>query len=157
VTVRPIAPADRAALARLLRSIAEFKPEEVEVAEELIALSINDAGGSGYTTQVAVDGAGALCGYICYGPTPMTASTYDLYWIAVDPELQGQGIGRALYAAFVAQLAQRGGAQIRIETSSQESYAKTGGFYEKLGFSVDGRLNDFYAPGDDLLIFYRRL
>jgi ribosomal protein S18 acetylase RimI-like enzyme len=80
-----------------------------------------------------------------------------LYWIAVDPTRQGRGIGRALYAAFVAELAPAGRAQIRIETSSQESYGKTGGFYERLGFSVDGRLRDFYAPGDDLLIFYRRL
>ena len=46
---------------------------------------------------------------------------------------------------------------MRIETSSKESYAATGGFYERLGFSIDGRLRDFYADGDDLLIFYRRI
>jgi ribosomal protein S18 acetylase RimI-like enzyme len=164
VKVRAIAAADRAPLARLLRSIAEFKPEEVEVAEELIDLAIADAGadpapdgGSGYRCLVALDEGGGLSGYICYGPTPMTVSTFDLYWIAVDPARQGQGIGRALYGAFAAELAGLEGAQVRIETSSQESYAKTGGFYERLGFSVDGRLRDFYAPGDDLLIFYRRL
>lgn len=157
MNVRPITPSDRAPLAQLLRSIAEFKPEEVEVAEELIALSISDTAGSGYTSLVAVDEADAVRGYVCYGPTPMTASSFDLYWIAVDPALQGRGIGRALYAAFAAELARFEHAQIRIETSSQESYAKTGGFYERLGFSVDGRLRDFYAPGDDLLIFYRRL
>jgi ribosomal protein S18 acetylase RimI-like enzyme len=168
VNVRPIAVRDREPLARLLRSIAEFKAEEVEVAEELIASSITDPSGSGYTCLVACDEPDVVGGYICYGPTPMTASTFDLYWIAVDPRLQGRGIGRALYASFAAEVcaevsarapsaALRAGAQIRIETSSQESYAKTGGFYERLGFSVDGRLRDFYAPGDDLLIFYRRL
>jgi ribosomal protein S18 acetylase RimI-like enzyme len=177
VKVRPIEATDRGPLARLLRSITEFKPEEVEVAEELIASSIADASlspelrtgsGAGYTCLVACDEQDVVRGYICYGPTPMTASTFDLYWIAVDPTLQGRGIGRALYVAFAAEVAARfgarepnaasaEGAQIRIETSSQESYAKTGGFYERLGFSVDGRLRDFYAPGDDLLIFYRRL
>jgi hypothetical protein len=30
------------------------------------------------------DADGALLGYICYGPTPMTVHTVDLYWIAVD-------------------------------------------------------------------------
>lgn len=155
--VRPITAADRGPLVRLLREISEFEPEEVEVAEELIGLAVADPVGSGYTCQVAADPEGMPRGYICYGPTPMTQSTFDLYWIAVDPALQGRGIGRALYAAFAAELAPLAGAQIRIETSSQESYAWTGGFYERLGFSVEGRLRDFYAPGDDLLIFYRHL
>jgi ribosomal protein S18 acetylase RimI-like enzyme len=155
--IRPIAKADRGPLLRMLREIPEFKPEEVEVAEELIGLAIADPVGSGYTCLVAVDEGQEVRGYICFGPTPMTVSSYDLYWIAVDPAVQGRGVGRALYAAFAAELAPLKGAQIRIETSSQESYARTGGFYERLGFTVDGRLRDFYAPGDDLLIFYRRL
>jgi ribosomal protein S18 acetylase RimI-like enzyme len=171
VKVRPIQPDDRAPLGRLLRSIEQFKPEEVDVAEELIVASIDDPEGSGYETLVAEDveahaaarepdqaGAGAqLAGYICYGRTPMTHATYDLYWIAVDPARQGRGIGRRLYDAFVARLLVRGPAQIRIETSSKESYAATGGFYERLGFGVDGRLRDFYAEGDDLLIFYKKV
>ena len=60
-----------------------------------------------------------------------------------------------LYNTFASRLRAGGGAQVRIETSSQETYAATGGFYERLGFRVEGRLRDFYAPGDDLLIFYR--
>lgn len=87
----------------------------------------------------------------------MTQATYDLYWIAVDPKVQGRGVGTALYEALSAKLAAHGGTQVRIETSSQESYAKTGGFYERLGFDIAGRLPDFYAPGDDLLIYYRKL
>ena len=156
MNVRSIEANDRAPLARLLRGIDQFKPEEVSVAEELIEASLADPEGSGYRCLVAEEG-GQACGYICFGPTPMTASTYDLYWIAVDPGQQGRGIGRKLYEAFVESLDRGSGAQIRIETSSKESYAATGGFYERLGFSVDGRLRDFYAPGDDLLIFYRRL
>ena len=39
---------------------------------------------------------GKLAGWICWGPTPCTLGTYDLYWMAVDPALQGSGIGTAL-------------------------------------------------------------
>jgi ribosomal protein S18 acetylase RimI-like enzyme len=153
---RPLIAADRPALAALLGRIPQFAASEVEVALELVDASLHDPVGSGYSCLVAAC-AGTLAGYICFGPTPMTRATWDLYWIAVDPAQQGRGIGRALYAAFVARMQAAGGRQIRIETSSKEDYAATGGFYERLGFEVAGRLRDFYAEGDDLLVFYRAL
>ena len=152
--IRSIRAEDLAPLGVLLRRIEQFRPDEVSVAEELLADSVADAEGSGYYTLVA-ELDESVVGYLCYGPTPMTRSTHDLYWIAVDPAIQGRGLGRALYDAFASRLRAGGGAQVRIETSSQELYAATGGFYERLGFRVEGRLRDFYAPGDDLLIFYR--
>jgi ribosomal protein S18 acetylase RimI-like enzyme len=155
-SVSEITSADRSALAGLLSRIAQFKPDEVDVALELIDATLADPLGSGYECLVARED-GHVVGYICVGPTPMTEATWDLYWIAVDPDSQGRGIGSRLYAAFASRVQQRAGRQVRIETSSKEIYAATGGFYEKLGFSIDGRLRDFYAPGDDLLIFYRKL
>jgi ribosomal protein S18 acetylase RimI-like enzyme len=154
--VRDLTALDREPLARMLARIPQFKPDEVAVALELIDAAIADAKGSGYECLVA-QGEGAVVGYTCVGPTPMTESTWDLYWIAVDPAQQGRGIGRALYAAFVARMRTRGGRNIRIETSSKEDYAATGGFYERLGFRIDGRLRDFYAEGDDLLTFYKQV
>jgi ribosomal protein S18 acetylase RimI-like enzyme len=159
----------------MLERIEQFKPDEVAVALELVDASLRDAAGSGYECLVALDssrsreasappggsagpaGVDSLVGYICVGPTPMTEATWDLYWIAVDPGAQGRGIGRQLYGAFAERAIARGARQVRIETSSKESYAATGGFYERLNFSIDGRLRDFYADGDDLLIFYRRI
>lgn len=164
VTVREITSDDRPGLVQMLGRIEQFKPDEVTVALELVDASLLDAASSGYECLVAVDadaaptgGSGVVVGYICVGPTPMTEATWDLYWIAVDPAAQGQGIGRKLYAAFVERVLPRGARQVRIETSSKESYAATGGFYERLSFTIDGRLRDFYADGDDLLIFYRRI
>ena len=152
--VRPIEAPDAQGLSTLLRKIEQFKPDEVSVAEELIEASIRDPRGSGYESLVAISDS-SVVGYICFGPTPMTAATWDLYWIAVSPEAQGQGLGKRLYAAFAEVVRGRGGRQVRIETSSQEIYAATGGFYERLGFDLAGKLRDFYAAGDDLLIFYR--
>jgi ribosomal protein S18 acetylase RimI-like enzyme len=152
--LRPLQASDRTALAALLSEIEQFKPDEVAVALELIDGALAGES-SGYHVIVALDDQ--PCGYVCFGPTPMTQATWDLYWIAVSPKLQGRGTGRALYDAFVECIRARGGRQVRIETSSQESYAKTGGFYERLGFEIAGRLRDFYAPSDDLLLFYRHI
>ncbi len=154
--LRHVVGADREPLLAMLRRIEQFKPDEVSVAEELIDACIEDPAGSGYACIVASDGD-AMLGYVCFGPTPMTAATFDLYWIAVSPEAQGRGLGKQLYAACEAGIRRTGGRQVRIETSSQELYAATGGFYTRLGFEVVGRLADFYAAGDDLLIFYRAI
>ncbi len=184
--VRQMTSAHRAPLAALLGRITQFKADEVEVALELVDAALREGPTSGYECLVALDdgsaardvlrdpspgGAaalapgipsrnrpeGELCGYICFGPTPMTEATWDLYWIAVVPDVQGRGIGRSLFEAFAERMRARGGRQVRIETSSQESYTATGGFYERLGFRLEARLRDFYALGDDLLIFYRQL
>lgn len=152
--VRELQQGDRAALASLLGRVEQFADDEVVVALELVDAALTDSA-SGYHVLVAL--ADDLAGYICFGPTPMTEATWDLYWIAVAPEQQGQGIGRSLYEAFVARMREQGGKQVRIETSSKESYARTGGFYERLGFAVAGELRDFYADGDHLLVFYRQI
>lgn len=154
--VRPIRDSDLPLLSALLRRIEQFKPGEISVAEELLVASVRDPAGTGYETLVAHEDSD-LVGYVCFGPTPMTEATWDLYWIAVAPDRQGQGIGKKLFGAFAESVKSRAGRQVRIETSSQEIYAATGGFYERLGFELAGKLRDFYAPGDDLLIFYRAL
>jgi hypothetical protein len=35
------------------------------------------------------DHYGRLAGYTCFGPIPLTASSYDTYRIAVQPDFQG--------------------------------------------------------------------
>ena len=98
-----------------------------------------------------------LAGYACYGPIPCTTASFDLYWIAVDPRHQRHGIGRALMAAVQSQVTALGGERIYIDTSGKEQYAQTRAFYERNGFYCDARLKDFYAPGDDRVIYAKVL
>lgn len=159
--IRPILKQDRESLAALLRRTDNFTSEEVEVALELIDDSIERSDSSGYHCLVALnengpDGSDYL-GYVCYGSTPMTTHTYDLYWIVVDSAHRGKHIGRQLLAAMEGDLQLIGGRIIRVETSSQESYQGTMKFYEKEGFLVAGRIPDFYKDGDDLLIYIKAL
>ena len=43
------------------------------------------------------------------------------------------------------------------ETSSQETYGGTIQFYEKTGYELVGKIKEYYKPGDDKLIFAKRL
>ena len=93
--IRPMTSKDKPAIIQILRNIPEFKPAEVDVAEEVIDSYIQEPTRSGYEIFVAEVGS-SIAGYICYGPTPLTEGTWDIYWLAVNPKQQGQGIGKAL-------------------------------------------------------------
>jgi ribosomal protein S18 acetylase RimI-like enzyme len=96
-------------------------------------------------------------GYVCYGPTPMTEGTYDLYWIASDPKVRGQGVGASLVSRMEADLRGRQARIIRVETSATESYGPTRGFYAALKYTEEARIRDFYKVGDDLIILTKRV
>jgi ribosomal protein S18 acetylase RimI-like enzyme len=98
-----------------------------------------------------------VVGYICYGPTPMTVGTFDLYWIASAPEVRGQGVGGALVASMEGDLRKRGARLIRVETSAMEAYGPTRGFYEAMKYREEARFRDFYKVGEDLIILSKRL
>ncbi len=147
---------DKTSLMTLLRATPEFKPAEVTVAEEIIDNYLRDPAGSGYYVFVA-ELDSTIAGYICYGPTPLTEGTWDVYWIAVTPQEKRRGIGGDLLAYAEGKIREAGGRLAIIETSSQESYAKTHRFYSKHGYEIIARLPDFYAPGDDKIILQKRL
>lgn len=154
--VRPTQSEDSPALLRLAGAEPLFSPEEVETVAELLEayLELDDHGG--YFFLSAADDA-SLLGFACYGPTPLTQGTYDLYWIAVSARAKGQGVGRALMEQVEAEVRRRGGRLIVLDTSGREAYAPTRAFYHRLGYMLAATLPDFYAPGDDLIIFTRRL
>lgn len=100
---------------------------------------------------------GRLLGFACYGPTPLTQGTYDLYWIAVDPQAQGRGIGSLLLAQVEAEMQARGGRMIVVQTSGRPDYERSRCFYEHHGYSRVAQINNYYAPGDALVVYCKRL
>lgn len=98
-----------------------------------------------------------MLGYACFGPHPLTQGTFDLYWIAVDPTVRGRGIGRALLSQVEAEIQARAGRLLLIETSGTPAYTAARRLYETCGYPCEAIVHDFYAPGDDLLIFSKHL
>jgi GNAT superfamily N-acetyltransferase len=154
--IRPMTRNDKSAVILMLRNIPEFKPAEVEVAEEVIDSYLDDSIRSGYHIFVAEDGS-SIAGYICYGPTPLTEGTWDIYWLAVAPDKQNQGIGKTLLNFAEDKIKGTKGRLSIIETSSKPEYEATRRFHQAQGYEMACRIADFYAPGDDKLVFQKRL
>jgi ribosomal protein S18 acetylase RimI-like enzyme len=129
-----------------------FSDEEIRVALELVDGAID----GDYLARVAVIGD-EVGGYFCAGRAPLTRATWYLYWICVDPRRQGIGIARHLQRALESAVITQGGERIVLETSGRRDYARARAFYERGGFVQAGHITDFYAPGDDLMVFTKVL
>jgi len=147
---------DKAVILDIAARTGVFSAEEVDTVEELFDAYLEDAAASGYYFLTYRDG-GQVVGFACYGPVALTEGTYDLYWIAVDPNIQARGIGGALLAWVEAETRARGGRMLMVETSGRPDYDRTRRFYEHQGYTRVAVIDDFYAPGDDLVIYRKRL
>jgi D-alanine-D-alanine ligase len=133
-----------------------FTPAETAVAVELVEERLLRGAASGYFFIFA-EAQGRVVGYACYGPVPATLTTWDLYWIAVDPERRRGGLGRALLTRAEQAIAAAGGRDVYIETSSRGLYGPTREFYLAAGYRLAAEFADFYAPGDGKLVYVKRL
>ena len=149
-------PADRDEVRRLVESTGFFHPYEADVAVELVDERLAKGPPSGYHF-VFLEEAGRVAGYTCYGPIACTESSYDLYWIVVDRAFQGRGFGRLLLAETERRIAELGGARVYAETSGRPLYLPTRLFYEANGYRQSAVLPDFYARGDDKVIYCKDL
>jgi GNAT superfamily N-acetyltransferase len=149
-------PTDREAVRRMVDSTGVFSPVEIDVAVELVDDRLESGDKSDYHFVFA-EHDGRVVGYTCYGRIPLTVASFDLYWIAVDKSFHGKKIGRLLLDRTEELIRKMGGRQIYIETSNRHQYAPTRGFYLRCGYEQAALFADFYAPGDDKVIYVRVL
>lgn len=150
---------DLAEIGALVAATGFFSEEERRVAVDLVTEALARGPESGYEFVFAEEAGevGQLIGYACYGPIPATDSSFDLYWIAVSPRHQRGGIGRRLLNEVERLARQQGATQMFVDTSARDQYAPTRAFYESSGYRRSARIENFYAPGDDKIIYSKPL
>jgi len=62
--------------------------------------------------------------------------------IAVHPEFQGAGVGKALFTELMRQVSENRADITRVELIARESNRKAIEFYKKLGFEIEGRMTN---------------
>lgn len=150
-------PDDTPALVALADGTGVFQPHEIETLEEVL----NDyhtvcAEEYGHRAFTLIDDEQPV-GFVYLAPVAMTDRTWEIWWIVVDKSRQGQGLGRKLLHHAEQVIAAATGRVLFIETSSLPHYEPTRRFYLKQGYTLVGQLPDFYAEGDDKVIFSKPL
>ena len=156
VTVTPTREQERPAIESLLRRCGVFREEEVVVALEVLDVYLYRLNQQDYQVYTASRG-GAVAGFVCFGRNTMTDGTFELYWIAVDPEQHRKGVGHSLMSLAEYEITRQGGRLISVETSSREDYHATRKFYHDLGYRQAAVVTDYYAPGDSKVILTKKI
>jgi len=150
--IRWCRPENRQAVLTLLADTGFFRPDEIDIAREVLDAALAEGPKGHYQSFVARVNQ-EVAGWICFGPTPCTIGSFDIYWIGVACPWQGRGIGRALSAFAERAISERAGRLLIVETSSRETYLPTRRFYEALGYLEAAQIPEFYGPGDHKVIF----
>jgi ribosomal protein S18 acetylase RimI-like enzyme len=153
ILVETSRPEDRDAIGEIARRAGVFTEEEEASVFELFDAHLHSSD-SGYEWFTARAGQ-RVVGFACYGPTPLALGAYDLYWICTDREVQGQGVGRALFSALDSEIRVRKGRLLMIWTSGGKDYLPASKFYERMGCELSARIRDYYKPGEDLIVYVK--
>ena len=149
--IRPTVQSDHDALIALAVASGLFEPDQVDLLSAM--LQSPNADDIWFTDD---DGTGPV-GVAYMAPEKMTHGTWNLYWIAVHPERQRQGRGKAILAHIQQWLIERGGRILLVETAGTEDFHYVRKFYADNGFENEARLRDFYDVGVDKVIFRKSI
>lgn len=150
-TIRPLVATDLPAIKAVIDATGLFPSDMLDdMTQDYLARP------DGPDIWLTADQAGPI-GVAYLAPERMADGTWNLYLIAIDPGAQGQGHGTAVLRHVEALLAARGQRILLVETSGLPEFAATRGFYRANGYDEEGRIRDFYAAGEDKVIFRRAL
>lgn len=152
--IRPTTPDDTSALIALADATGLFQPNQLEELAEMLSDYFGSS--SGDRLWLVDDDNGAVGVAYCEVER-MTDRTWNLQLIAVRPDCQGQGRGTTLLGYAEQTLTARGGRMLLVETSGMPGFERTRTFYAKCGYQKEACIRDFYALGDDKIVFCKVL
>ena len=150
--LRATTPADTPVLQQITAATGFFKPHEVETLKEVLDDYHAENEAEGHICRTLEKG-GNVVGFVYLAPAPMTLGTWQLWWIVVAKDTQSRGLGGELLKFAEDEVRRENGRVLFIDTSSQPLYEPTRRFYLKHGYERHAVLEEFYAPGDSMVVF----
>ena len=131
----------------------EEASDEIDVAIELAEKALAEGSSPENYDFVFLDDGKKTLGYACFARIPCTVSSFEIYWIAVHNDCRGQGLGKRLMNEVIRLVKGFKATKLVLQTAGREQYLPTQKFYLACGFKEEARLKNYYAPGDDCLIY----
>jgi ribosomal protein S18 acetylase RimI-like enzyme len=107
------------------------------------------------TSFVAEDDDGTLSAFLIGFLSQTDPEEAYIHFVGVAPEQRGSGIGRELYERFFAVVSEQGRTLVRCVTSPVNEGSVA--FHESLGFAAESVVSDYDGPGEDRVLFVKRL
>ncbi len=158
-TIRPATSDELEPIKTIAVDAEMFTIDEVPFLDEMIGGAF-DGSLEGHEWIVATDKTGAVVAAANYAPEPYSDRMWNLYFLAVSPSFQGEGLGGQLVSHVEQTLAALGDDVARVlvvETSSTDQYARTRDFYANQGYDKEATIRQFYGPEDNKVIFWKSL
>ena len=153
--IRPAKREDTAAVVDLVIAAEMFSAEDAWFIEAMLADYFGGNKDEGHVC--VIDDDGDLLGVAYYQPESAADRVWDLTMIAVRPDSQGQGRGASMLRRVEEDLRARNQRLLLVETSSLPQYDRTRAFYVKCGYEEEARIRDYWAAGDDKVVFRKAL
>jgi GNAT superfamily N-acetyltransferase len=147
---------DRHKVFELLHSSGFFLPREMAYGMGLFDEHLRRGEASAYQFMLH-EREGQILAFGCYGIIPLTDRRYHLHWLAVDRAHQSGGLGRLLEKAICHKIHSLGGTRIDAELSTRGPLEKARIFYEKCGYKLAVAIPDYYADGDNKVLYVKNL
>jgi len=90
-------------------------------------------------------------------PEKLTDGTYNLYALGVRSDIQNKGIGGKMMTFIENYLKENGHRILIVDTSGTDDFKATRRFYEKLNYTKEAVIRDFWEAGDDKVIYWKKL
>ena len=149
--IRPTLETDFDALIAIATESGLFEPEQTDV----LARMLREPAESDVWFTDEKDGIPVGVAYLA--PEKMTHGTWNLYWIAVHPDHQKQGRGKAILQHVENWLTQKGQRILLVETAGIDDFDYVRNFYAAYGFEKETNIRDFYEAGVDKVVFRKSL
>lgn len=152
MNIRPLNAHDIPALQVVLNETGLFP---AELLPELVGGFLSDQQSD--DIWLTCEDSGRAIGFCYAAPEPLTEGTWNMRAIAVLPSRQQTGVGAALVKALEAKLIALGQRILIVDTSGAVAFDRTRQFYRNNHYVEEARIRDFWASGDDKVIFWKAL
>jgi ribosomal protein S18 acetylase RimI-like enzyme len=155
IMIRPAILNDKNEMINLFDALNLFDTDEMKFMSELVDNFFNESLGEGHYWIVNDDNGITSAAY--YAPESFGQNVYNLYFIGVSPNQQGNGIGSSMLKYVENHLKELGERLLLVETSGLPNFEKTREFYLKNNYEKEATIREYYKEGDDKIIFRKKL